>query len=205
MPGRSEALELVREDFLSDTGLVTCASIFQLKPSDILGKTVLDLGSGRSNRISNELRLFDTSHAYGLNPLLGLPDEIERREIPIEPNRTAIAGLAQQLPFREASFDVVVSLMAIPKCLRAIDVPVAINEIWRILKPGGHAYMWPWSYHQPKTSFSVDGRFINFGEVTEQSLNGIHESFQSYKKTLLITKPADIGNHPATIIARAKA
>lgn len=63
-------------------------------------------------------------------------------------SRVAAAGLAQRLPFRNASFDRVTSTWAFPTCLydcggsngAHVD---GYSEILRVLKPGGMARLGP--------------------------------------------------------------
>lgn len=58
-----------------------------------------------------------------------------------------------QLPFADASFDVVASVDVICQVPYPDDSDTALNEFYRVLKPGGllivnvPAYRWLWSYH----------------------------------------------------------
>ncbi len=47
-----------------------------------------------------------------------------------------VRALGEQLPFAEQTFDVVISRVAIPY----MHIPTAMDEIARVLKPGGHVW-----------------------------------------------------------------
>jgi ubiquinone/menaquinone biosynthesis C-methylase UbiE len=49
------------------------------------------------------------------------------------PNRTYLSGRGEDLPFRNASFDRVISSVAMPY----MDIPSTLSEIHRVLVPGG--------------------------------------------------------------------
>jgi SAM-dependent methyltransferase len=58
------------------------------------------------------------------------------------PNRTYVRGSGECLPFAEASFDRVVSSVALPY----MNIPKALSEIHRVLVPGGSLWL---SLHLP--------------------------------------------------------
>jgi SAM-dependent methyltransferase len=58
----------------------------------------------------------------------------------IAPAHQRVCGTAERLPFRDASFRFVFSITALEHVPRAAE---AFEEIDRVLKPGGIAYLWP--------------------------------------------------------------
>lgn len=105
-----------------------------------LGRFVLDLGSGNSELFARYMSA--AAHVVtSLNPNLIRPEvrNSSRKSLKGLPKwqGRSVAGLAQQLPFRNGSFDAVVSLAAVPAFLDIIDHNVALREVVRVLRPGG--------------------------------------------------------------------
>jgi ubiquinone/menaquinone biosynthesis C-methylase UbiE len=118
---------------------------------ELKNKLVLDIGSGLGGRFVKEAK-FHGIKAVGLNPNLnksGSREELDQKHdwtLPdVENEKLFVAGEAKKLPFKDNSFDAVVSLFAIPLYLpnRADDYKLVFNEIVRVLKPGGKAYLFP--------------------------------------------------------------
>lgn len=63
------------------------------------------------------------------------------------PNRTYLHGAGERLPFEDASFDRVISAVALPY----MDIPTALAEIHRILVPDGRLSL---SLHLPSFTLS---------------------------------------------------
>lgn len=55
----------------------------------------------------------------------------------------SVAALSIALPFKEDSFDTVVSLFALPFWVLPEDRDKSFREVVRVLKPGGRAYLAP--------------------------------------------------------------
>lgn len=56
---------------------------------------------------------------------------------------TAVAGLAQALPFRDRSFDRIVATTSVPYGIGHTEIPHMLGECNRILRKGGTAHFWP--------------------------------------------------------------
>jgi SAM-dependent methyltransferase len=92
-------------------------------------KKVLDVGCGEG-RLCRMLRERVDAEITGLDPTSALLAAARARD----PNGTYIDGMAERLPFADASFDLVVSYLSL------IDVEgweAAIAEMARVLMPGG--------------------------------------------------------------------
>ncbi|GAA2987717.1 class I SAM-dependent methyltransferase [Actinokineospora diospyrosa] len=88
---------------------------------------VLDLAAGTG-------KLTETLLEFGLEVTAVEPDDLMRAElIRLLPDVHARKGTAEEIPFPDASFDVVVTGQA----FHWFDTPEALTEITRVLRPGG--------------------------------------------------------------------
>jgi len=110
-----------------------------LAPEQLAGKRVLDVGCGFGGRTIYYARHCGAAEVVGIEPM---PEVIERcdalaRELGCE-NVAFEVGVAERLPFADASFDAVVSF----DVLEHVDDPFeAIEEIRRVLRPEGTAWL----------------------------------------------------------------
>ena len=109
---------------------------------EFVGKTVLDLGSGETGQLAKaaakrEIDVYSLSGAWG--------SEKYRKILKEGFSKNAVAGLAQELPFKSDTFDSVLSSWAIPMYLEKNkrEYEASFREIARVLKPGGKAYLAP--------------------------------------------------------------
>jgi len=110
----------------------------------LAGKTVLDLGSGSKEKLAGELKKAGVeANVISLNPDYSLKKY--RRIINDQENwqKKSVAAVAQTLPFKDASFDVILGLESITMYEDALDKPESAKswakEIARVLKSGGEA------------------------------------------------------------------
>jgi ubiquinone/menaquinone biosynthesis C-methylase UbiE len=111
---------------------------------DLEGKTVLDLGSGSLEKLSRELKKKGIdANVVSLNPDYVL--EKYRKIIANQKDwqKKSAAGIAQELPFRDDTFDKIFSLEAVTFYMDALheskDAEAWAKEVVRVLKPGGEA------------------------------------------------------------------
>ena len=162
----AERLNIALASGSSNMGLETYLNTLGITEQDLKG-LVLDLGSGNMERFSREASQIGKV-VVSLNPkLVGSNVVSEAKEGEgfengwfsdyIESNvpwqRRSVAAIAQRLPFGNETFDTIVSTAAVPGYLARDDYHAAVDEIVRILKPGGKAYFGP-IYEKPDRDFS---------------------------------------------------
>src|SRR5580765_4167056 len=108
---------------------------------------ILDLGCGSGRELSS----------WGAAPedsIIGI--DLNRARLAAArtrfPDRTFLQACGEALPFRDATFDRVISSVALPY----MDIPQALAEIHRVLVPGGTLML---SLHLPR--FTVSELFRN--------------------------------------------
>jgi len=148
---------------------------------------VLDLGCGSGRDLA----------VWGINAadvITGL--DIDRSSLELAkvrfPNRTYVLGAGECLPFEEASFERVISAVAVPY----MNIGRSLAEMYRILVPGGHVSL---SLHLPGFTLSellhqalpkpiptlfrlyvmANGVLFHCAGITAGFLRGKTESFQT--------------------------
>jgi ubiquinone/menaquinone biosynthesis C-methylase UbiE len=98
---------------------------------------VLDLGCGAGHASFAVAPHAASVTAYDLTPemLAVVEREAAARELP---NIATVQGMAEELPFPEAHFDCVISRYS---AHHWHDVPAALREVRRVLKPGGRVLL----------------------------------------------------------------
>lgn len=72
-----------------------------------------------------------------------------------------IVGMAEMLPFKDASFDNVALFTSLD---HVFDYKTAVNEAARVLKPGGHLYLASLVWYDRVSLFPDNHHFHHFGE-----------------------------------------
>jgi SAM-dependent methyltransferase len=90
-------------------------------------KVVLDLGCGDASAFA--MPDYAGARLYGLD--INATDIAAARAR--YPQWAFVVAAAERMPYAEASFDVIVSRVALPYT----DIPAVLKEIYRVLKPGG--------------------------------------------------------------------
>jgi SAM-dependent methyltransferase len=114
-------------------------------------RAVLDIGCGAGQTLIGS-RLGDDVLAVGVDPdaaALALG-----RTITEELHFAAAGG--EHLPFADAAFDLVFSRVALPY----MNIPIALREMGRVLRPGGTVWL---SLHPPRLTFTAMGRALKNG------------------------------------------
>ena len=144
---------------VGERGLADYLNVFDLDESELVGKRVLDVGSGLLMRFAREAKAKGIS-VVSLNP--EFTDKFVRQEAEqydaygrklrfwqkwrnkLPPR---VVGIAQYLPFTNDSFDVVTGFLSVPLYLppEKEEIAKAFNEMMRVLKPGGNMNFvyWP--------------------------------------------------------------
>jgi SAM-dependent methyltransferase len=133
-----EAIEMVSaaqsrvENVQDNKALVEQTFIYRYdtRLEEFVDKNALEIG----NSVRGLLRLIDTSSLnVEIDPLnLRLREHLRRRQT--LGNLRTVNGIAEMLPFRDRSFDIVVCSNTLDQC---IDMKAALQEIYRVLRPGG--------------------------------------------------------------------
>lgn len=116
-------------------------------------QAVLDIGCGAGQTLI-ALRLPDNVLTCGVDPVtpaLALGRSLTRRV-------HFGAAMGEALPFAADSFDLVFSRVALPY----MNIPMALAEIARVLRPGGTVWL---SLHPPRFAFRTMGRAIRAGNA----------------------------------------
>jgi ubiquinone/menaquinone biosynthesis C-methylase UbiE len=91
---------------------------------------VLDVGCGRGLLLNAAARRLSSGRAVGVDLWQGADLSGNRPEATLEN--------ARKLPFADASFDVVVSCLALHNIYEKTEREQAVHELARVLRPGGH-------------------------------------------------------------------
>lgn len=122
-------------------------SVLQIHPKTWKNKKILDLGAGQGGTFEADLKrrgidtnVISLSLHFADIKYTQLPPNLQGEKT------TKVVGEALQLPFKDNSFDLVVSVLAVPFYLNSlIEFKKLLEEIRRVLKEGGEARLWPLS------------------------------------------------------------
>lgn len=110
---------------------------------------VMDLGCGRGGVV--ELFWRDVKLAAGLDPDVPSLSEHRARGMPV------VTGRGEQLPFAGESFDLIVCIWVLEHLQSPEDV---LNEVRRVLRPGGHFVFLTPNLRNPLLAFNRLGRLL---------------------------------------------
>jgi len=135
----------------SERGLSEYTKELRLPVDALIDKKILDLGSGPTVKFAQEVQ-----KNFPGTKVVSLDYSFEERErsdfsyFPTEETRKGaekvekISGLFTALPFKNETFDTVVSSAAMPLYLTSLEqIEKAFEEVIRVLKKGGKAYIGP--------------------------------------------------------------
>ncbi len=117
---------------------------FNLREEDMKGKAILDAGAGEAN-FAKQARMKGID-VTALDAVYGIKEGRERfRNTRIEgylPD--AVAGIAEELPFKDEKFDIITYLLSSFTYARnREDIEKGIKEGLRVLKKGGRMLIYP--------------------------------------------------------------
>jgi ubiquinone/menaquinone biosynthesis C-methylase UbiE len=96
------------------------------------GMTILDVGCATGEHFTHP-HYTKAAALYGID----VDEEAVRQGAVRYPHMRLCVGKAEELPWNDEMFDLVVSRVTLP----LTNIPVALGEIRRVLKPGGLAYL----------------------------------------------------------------
>jgi SAM-dependent methyltransferase len=117
-------------------GLNTYEQLLLFRAEDLEGKRVLDLGAHKDETIARQLKARNiNSHIVSYSPDFSLEQyrdkNVSREKMP------AVAGVAQQLPFRAESFDYILDLGGPSLYVYDSERLLYLQEVIRVLSKGG--------------------------------------------------------------------
>lgn len=80
--------------------------------------------------------------------VIGSDSCVEFAEIAIQRGHSVVACDNQSLPFRESCFDAVISVGVIHHFASGKRRSKALEELYRILRPGGRMLVYVWAFEQ---------------------------------------------------------
>jgi len=118
------------------------------KKEELEGKDVLDLGSGETEKFERELKEAGVSaNVIPLNPDYSAGSFKNKLETTPGWQGKTVAASAQEMPFKEESFDRIFALYSVTvfshPFLHPEEAKKWMSEIARVLKPGGEARLAP--------------------------------------------------------------
>lgn len=148
----------INESPLTNRGFDETLTFIGIQSNNLEGK-VLDIGSAEAERFARDAKKYGYDiETFSVNPKMSSKEErdtrkylIDRRQqaemfdynktlpTPLEP----IAALVQNLPFKDETFDTVISCFAMPLWIPPSDFEQSFKEICRVLKPGKKAFLGP--------------------------------------------------------------
>ncbi len=139
---RKESTEKALESPYSDASVGLVLDTAGISVEDIKGK-VLDIGSGEYQRFARDLKHFYKKDVVSIDPKLIYQSNRYNTKI-VEPGFSpkSIAGIVQELPIRSESIDTIFAAASL-QLIDPGDYPHALGEIYRVLAPGGKAYILP--------------------------------------------------------------
>lgn len=134
---------------ITDRSLEAYCDYFGLTIEEFRNKKILDLGSGEKEKFSKQVADKVNAEVYSLNPQLRRWQVRKKlKGFFIEDPKwqgKSVAGLGEELPFKDKSFDMITSLYGPLSYhdLKSQERFKMIQEMARALKPGGKIYIAP--------------------------------------------------------------
>lgn len=172
----------------ADNGLSVYESMLGFKKEQLENKKVLDLGTGQTDRLARELRDAGiNATVVGVSP--DLFTAFSRNDLKVlfpEWRRQAVAAIAQKLPFKDESFDVILGLYSVTYCSWWPEqVQAWASELGRVLRPGGEARLAPvYRDGEADRAFGQDYQVLTNSAQTAGLVVNINEKIILMQKSL---------------------
>lgn len=131
----------------ADAGLEEYEHEFCFSREELKGKTILDLGSGTTDKFAREVKQAGIdAKVVSLSPDLhtSYGARSSREKVAPDWKIRGVAAIAQQLPFKDNSFDMILGAYSVTYyATTEKDVNAYVREIKRVLKKGGEARLVP--------------------------------------------------------------
>lgn len=179
----------------SDRGFGDYKKYLRINEEDLIGKDVLDLGSGPESRFAQE-----AEKNLPNTKVTSLDFSFEGAEqVGSKPQK--VRGLFTQLPFADDSFEVVISAFAMPFYLHNQEqISNAIREVIRVLRKGGKAHLGPVIYtdvvdkdpNKDTWDTHVQHAYEEAKKLCEESLKKLEGEIEFEFKPPIVHQPRNI-------------
>jgi ubiquinone/menaquinone biosynthesis C-methylase UbiE len=128
-------------------------------------KKILDVGSGI--KFKDPSNTFPGAIVYAIDPEFQIKYHYSR--IPYNSAHHKRIGVVQEIPYDDNTFDHILSSHAVPQHIYPIDLPKAISEMIRVMKPTGDIRLAPCIERDVRMEvFFRAGFVINFDQPTSE-------------------------------------
>jgi ubiquinone/menaquinone biosynthesis C-methylase UbiE len=115
--------------------------------SNLAEKKILDVGCGRGGQLRRFLEYGALpTNLFGIDLIAHRIEEAQR----LGPAINWQVGSAHQLPYPDATFDLVMSFVVFSSILNESLRKGIADEMWRVRKPGGHILFYDFAYSNPR-------------------------------------------------------
>lgn len=114
--------------------------------TNLTEKRILDVGCGSGSHLRRFLEYgAQPTHLFGIDLMEHRIEEAQR----LQPTINWQVGSAHQLPYPDASFDLVMSFVVFSSILNQSLRQKIVEEMWRVRKPSGYILFYDFAYSNP--------------------------------------------------------